>query len=369
MPARIMAIEAANPFLRIEKATRRFGAVTAVDDVSLALARGEFFCLLGASGCGKTTLMRLVAGFERSDAGRIILDGQDITALPPHRRPVNMMFQSYALFPHLSVRRNIAFGLEQAGATRADIDERCDELLALLKLAPLADRKPDALSGGQKQRVALARALARRPALLLLDEPLGALDKKLREETQVELKAIQAQLDMTFLVVTHDQDEALGLADRIAVMDHGRIVQIGTPAQIYARPEHMAVAQLVGDMSSVPATVTRVADGVAEFKAAALGGATLRAPAAPGLAPGEARWIIRPEHVEVLVTAADARSGLSLPAEIVGQVYRGDQRMVHARLKSGPNLLLRLAGDDVSLGVGQGVILRLDPMAGRVLAL
>jgi putrescine transport system ATP-binding protein len=363
-----MTEDTAVSFLRVENATRRFGTVTAVDDVSLTVAKGEFFCLLGASGCGKTTLMRMIAGFERPDSGRIVLDGADITGLPPHRRPVNMMFQSYALFPHLSVRRNIAFGLEQAGASREDVARRCDELMALLKLGALSDRRPDALSGGQKQRVALARALARQPALLLLDEPLGALDKKLREETQLELKAIQARIGTTFLVVTHDQDEALGLADRIAVMDHGRIVQVGTPADIYARPAHMAVAQLVGDMSVIAINVGSVTDGVAQFTSAALGTGTMAAPAAPDVRPGEARFIIRPEHVQVLERASDGRSGLMLPAEITGQVYRGDQRMVHAKLKSGPMLQLRLGGHDMRLTTGQGVILHFDPMSGRVIA-
>ena len=232
--------------LEISGASKRFGAVTAVDRVFLSIERGEFFALLGPSGCGKTTLLRLIAGFETPNEGRIVIDGTDITAVPPYARPVNMMFQSYALFPHLDVAGNIAFGLKQEGMPRQRRAARVEEMLALVQMTGFAKRRPHELSGGQKQRVALARALAKMPKLLLLDEPLAALDRKLREETRLELMGIQERVGTTFLVVTHDQEEALGLASRIAVMNRGELVQIGTPAEIYERPRSRFVADFVG---------------------------------------------------------------------------------------------------------------------------
>src|SRR5205085_6188759 len=232
--------------LEISGASKRFGAVTAVDRVFLSIERGEFFALLGPSGCGKTTLLRLIAGFETPNEGRIVIDGADITAVPPYARPVNMMFQSYALFPHLDVAGNIAFGLRQEGMDRRRRAARVEEMLALVQMTGFGRRRPHELSGGQKQRVALARALAKMPKLLLLDEPLAALDRKLREETRLELTGIQERLGTTFLVVTHDQEEALGMASRIAVMNRGRLVQIGPPAEIYERPNSRFVADFVG---------------------------------------------------------------------------------------------------------------------------
>ena len=235
--------------LEIIAASKSFAGTAAVDNVSLAVESGEFFALLGPSGCGKTTLLRMIAGFETPDSGRIVIDGIDVTAVPPYRRPVNMMFQSYALFPHLDVARNVAFGLKQEGMQRRRRDARVAEMLALVQMSDYARRRPHELSGGQKQRVALARALAKMPKLLLLDEPLAALDRKLREETRLELTGIQQRVGTTFLVVTHDQDEALGMASRIAVMDHGRLVQIGGPAEIYERPQSRFVAEFVGKVN------------------------------------------------------------------------------------------------------------------------
>src|SRR3984957_10868005 len=235
------------PLVRFLAVSKRFGAVAAVDALSLDIYRNEFFALLGPSGCGKTTLLRMLAGFETPDEGGVVLDGRDIVAMPPHRRPVNMMFQSYALFPHLSVAGNIAFGLRQDGLARPAIAARVDEMLALVKLEGLGGRRPDQLSGGQRQRVALARSLAKRPQVLLLDEPMAALDRKLREETQFELMELQGRLGVTFVIVTHDQEEAMTVAHRIAVMDRGRIVQVATPPELYEHPVSPWVAGWSGD--------------------------------------------------------------------------------------------------------------------------
>ncbi len=237
------------PLLRIDAVVKKFGGFRAVDRLSLDIRAGEFFALLGPSGCGKTTLLRMLAGLETPDEGRILLDGKDIALALPHQRPVNMMFQNYALFPHLSVRDNIAFGLRRAGMARAQIGARVAEMVALVKLEGLEKRRPDQLSGGQKQRVALARSLARRPRLLLLDEPLAALDKKLRENTQLELVELQRRLGMTFVIVTHDQEEAMTVADRIGVMDAGRLEQVAAPRQLYEEPASRWVAGFVGDVN------------------------------------------------------------------------------------------------------------------------
>src|SRR5437667_8131822 len=242
--------------VEISGASKRFGAVTAVDRVFLSIERGEFFALLGPSGCGKTTLLRLIAGFETPNEGRIVIDGADVTAVPPYARPVNMMFQSYALFPHLDVAGNIAFGLRQEGMPRRRRAARVAEMLALVQMTGFAKRRPHELSGGQKQRVALARALAKMPKLLLLDEPLSALDRKLREETRLELTGIQQRVGITFLVVTHDQEEALSVASCVAVMDRGRVVQTGAPAEIYERPASRLVADFVGAVNLFEGEVT-----------------------------------------------------------------------------------------------------------------
>ncbi len=236
----------ADSIVRIEGLTKRFGAITAVDGVDLEIRRGELFALLGGSGCGKTTLLRMLAGFEVPDGGRILIDGQDMTGVPPHLRPVNMMFQSYALFPHMDVAANVGYGLRREGVRAPEITTRVAEALEQVKLADHAARRPAQLSGGQRQRVALARALVKRPKLLLLDEPLAALDRKLREGTRFELVRLQEQLGLTFVMVTHDQEEAMSMATRLAVMNTGRVAQVGTPHEIYERPASRFVADFIG---------------------------------------------------------------------------------------------------------------------------
>jgi putrescine transport system ATP-binding protein len=293
-----MIVDAQEGFLRIEAVTRRFGSVTAVDGVSLDIRKGEFFSLLGPSGCGKSTLMRTIAGFEKPDGGTIRLDGEDLAMLPPHRRPVNMMFQSYALFPHLSVAGNIAFGLKQMGMEASALAARMSDMVRLTQLEGLEDRKPAQLSGGQKQRVALARALARNPKVLLLDEPLAALDRKLRKETQAELKRIQAETGATFIVVTHDQEEAMALSDRMAVMRNGRLAQVGSPGEIYDLPANRFTASFIGEVNLIPAKP--IADGRFEIVGV---DAPVSVAAAPSARQGEISLAIRPER---LVLSADA---------------------------------------------------------------
>jgi putrescine transport system ATP-binding protein len=236
-------------FLRIDHITKRFGETTAVNDISLDIARGEIFALLGSSGCGKSTLLRVLSGFETPSSGRVWLGGQDVTDLPPNERPMNMMFQSYALFPHMNVWENVAFGLKRDGVGKAEIAQRVEAMLQLVQLQNFAKRNPHQLSGGQQQRVALARSLVKRPQLLLLDEPLGALDKKLREQTQVELVNIIKQVGVTCVMVTHDQDEAMTMADRIAVMSEGRLLQVGSPSEVYEYPNCRFVADFVGNVN------------------------------------------------------------------------------------------------------------------------
>ncbi len=239
----------ARPFVRIHKVTKKFGDFTAVNDVSLDIYKGELFCLLGGSGCGKSTLLRMLAGFETPTEGRIEIDGEDMAGKPAYERPTNMMFQSYALFPHMSVENNVAYGLRRDGMGKAEAMERVGQMLQMVQLGKFAARKPHQLSGGQRQRVALARSLVKRPKLLLLDEPLGALDKKLREETQFELVKIQETLGVTFIVVTHDQEEAMTLSTRIGVMDAGEIAQVGEPSEIYEHPNSRFVADFIGSVN------------------------------------------------------------------------------------------------------------------------
>src|SRR3984885_10527347 len=285
----------ARPLLRLEGLSKRFRSGTAVDDLSLDIHQGEFFALLGPSGCGKTTLLRLIAGFERASAGRVLLDGVDLAAVPPHRRPVNMMFQSYALFPHLTVAGNVAFGLKQEGLPRSQIAERVGDMLALVRLENFGARKPHELSGGQRQRVALARSLVKRPRVLLLDEPMAALDKKLRGETQFELMELQRRLGLTFIIVTHDQSEAMTVADRIAVMDRGRLMQVAPPAEVYEQPNSRWVADFIGEVNLFEG---RVGDDGLSVEGTALG--RLRVGAKINAAPQATVWVaVRPEKMRI----------------------------------------------------------------------
>jgi spermidine/putrescine ABC transporter ATP-binding subunit len=307
--------------VEIAQVTKRFGEVTAVDGVSLEIRRGEFFALLGPSGCGKTTLLRLIAGFEEPDAGTVRIDGEDVTRVPPHRRPVNMVFQHYALFPHLSVEENVGFGLRYQPLARAAYAARVAEALALVRLTSYEKRRPDQLSGGQRQRVALARALILQPRVLLLDEPLAALDPNLRQEVQVELKGLQRSLGITFVFVTHDRQEALAMSDRIAVMNGGRVEQVGTPAGVFESPETEFVARFLGAVNVFTAEVRRAEDGMLTLQLP--DGTELAVPqaGAPRLRREPVRFVVRPEKLALRVVPAS--SEVSLPVTVEDRVYHG----------------------------------------------
>ena len=313
-------------FLTISQVSKSFGGVAAVDQVSLEVARGEFFALLGPSGCGKTTLLRMIAGFEAPDSGTISIDGETMISVPPYLRPTNMVFQSYAIFPHLNVFDNIAYGLRKLKLPRDALRARVDAMLATVRLEGLGGRAADQLSGGQRQRVALARALVREPKVLLLDEPLGALDKRLREAMQLELRALQRKVGITFLLVTHDQEEALSLCDRVAVMEGGRILQVASPRALYERPESRAVADFIGEINFFHATVKDIAGSSATVNAGLLGILTLpRANFAPGIAVDDHILLaIRPEHVGL--------SSQGLAGEIVASTFLGERSHFHVRI-------------------------------------
>ncbi len=325
---------ASKPFISFKNVTKKFGDFVAVDDLSLNIYTREFFALLGASGCGKSTLLRMLAGFEQPTSGEIILDGQSLAGIPPYKRPVNMMFQSYALFPHMSVETNIAFGLKQDGMPKPDIAERVDQMLKLVKLEKFAKRKPHQLSGGQRQRVALARSLAKRPKVLLLDEPLGALDKKLREETQFELMDLQQELGLTFVIVTHDQEEAMTMADRIALMAHGKVIQVSTPAEIYEAPNSRFVADFIGDVNIFDGIVSSGADGKLQIETGS--GVPIRVVSADPPAIGaKAGVAVRPEKIKVSREEPVSSATNAMRGEIWDIGYLGDMTVFHVRLPDG----------------------------------
>ena len=327
---------AATPYIRIEKVTKKFGDFVAVDEVSLKIYRGEIFCLLGASGCGKTTLLRMLAGFEEPTAGKIWIDGADMEGIPPYKRPVNMMFQSYALFPHMTVEKNVAFGLKQDRLPRAEIKDRVNAILELVKMTQFAGRKPHQLSGGQRQRVALARSLVKQPKLLLLDEPLGALDKKLREHTQFELVNIQEKLGVTFVVVTHDQEEAMTLASRIGVMNHGEIVQVGTPSDIYEFPISRFVADFVGSVNMFEGTLVEDEPDYVRVASKDLGGNFFvnHGVSAP---PDATVWVaLRPEKVVISREPPAAEGEDNRVRAVVKEIaYLGDVSVYLVQLATG----------------------------------
>ena len=323
----------AAPFIRIECVSKSFGTFQAVRDVSLTIAKGEIFSLLGGSGCGKTTLLRMLAGFEDPSAGRIFIDGQDMAGVQPYARPVHMMFQSYALFPHMTVEKNIGYGLQHDPMTPKQRKIRVREMLDLVQLTGLAGRKPHQISGGQRQRVALARALARGPKLLLLDEPLAALDKKLREQTQFELMSIQERTGVTFIVVTHDQEEAMTLSDRIAVMDKGQVVQTGTATEVYEYPRNKFVAGFIGSVTQFEGQVTGLASGLASLTLAEAPG-SFQARAAPGIETGQKITLaLRPEKITI---SRDRPEGTNVVSGVVKDVaYFGKDSLYMVTLGSG----------------------------------
>lgn len=362
---------AAVPYIRLQEVSKKFGDFTAVNRVTLNVYRQELFCLLGGSGCGKSTLLRMLAGFEEPTSGTIFIDGQDMTGIPPYRRPVNMMFQSYALFPHMTVQENIAFGLKQDHMPRREILDRVAAMLDLVKLAPFAKRKPHQLSGGQRQRVALARSLVKEPKLLLLDEPLGALDRKLRESTQFELMNIQDKLGVTFIVVTHDQEEAMTLASRIGVMNQGQIVQVGTPKEIYEFPTSRFVADFIGSVNMFEG---RIVDEDNDYVRIASDEAGCVIFINHGVAaPPNAQLCVavRPEKI-VITRDAPSRTDENCAQGIIeGIAYMGDLSVYNVRLDSGklvkvtqPNLV-RHAEDEISWD--QRVWVQWDPASGVVL--
>ena len=327
------------PIVRFENIVKRFDDFVAVNDVTLDIYEREFFALLGPSGCGKSTLLRMLAGFEKPTSGKLIVEGQDITALPPYERPVNMMFQSYALFPHMTVESNIGFGLRQEGMAKDKIAERVDEAMGMLQLRQFAKRKPNQLSGGQQQRVALARAIAKKPRIVLLDEPLGALDKKLRQQAQFELMRIQETTGTTFIIVTHDQEEAMTVASRIAVMDKGVLVQVATPGDIYENPKSRYIASFIGDVNIFEGKVVSSADAYIEI--ASDSGLRFKAKSSEPVSVGQQVWLsVRPEKLRICheKPASDVNV---IPGKVDDVGYLGSISHYHVRTPAGRVTALR----------------------------
>jgi spermidine/putrescine transport system ATP-binding protein len=352
--------------IQLEELTKAFDGVTAVDGIDLHMPPGEFFTMLGPSGCGKTTTLRMIAGFERPTSGRIMLDGTDVARVPPHKRNVNTVFQSYALFPHLDVAGNVAFGLKYQKLSKADQARRVGEALELVNLTGFAGRKPSQLSGGQQQRVALARALVLQPRVLLLDEPLGALDARLRKNLQVELKALQAELGITFVFVTHDQEEALTMSDRIAVMSNGLIEQAGAPREVYEEPRTVFVADFLGVSNLLEAEAVGPSGNACSVR---VGDRMFQAQQGATEARGEVKVMIRPERIEIEPHAATGDN--RLPGVVERSVFLGGLHEVHVRVLGGSLLKATVANDGkqlaVSLEQGEAVSLHLPPSGLRVL--
>jgi putrescine transport system ATP-binding protein len=361
---------AALPFVRIQNVTKKFGDITAVHNVSLDIYKSELFCLLGGSGSGKSTLLRMLAGFEEPTGGSIEIDGQDMAGVPPYARPVNMMFQSYALFPHMTVWQNVAYGLRRDNLPRAEIDARVAELLALVKLQDYGRRRPHQLSGGQRQRVALARSLAKRPKLLLLDEPLGALDKKLREETQFELVKIQESLGVTFVVVTHDQEEAMSLATRIGVMNYGEIVMVGEPTEIYEFPNSRFVAGFIGSVNMVEGVVTEDEPDHVRIRSAEIGG-DIYVGHGVDCAPDQVLWFaIRPEKILLSRDRPDGDANV-VHGKVEDIAYLGDMSVFQVMLDTGKRFRVTKAnsvrGDTEAIKWEEEVWLHWGDTSGSVL--
>ena len=331
----------AENYLRIEAVRKEFDGFVAVDDVSLAIRQGEIFALLGASGCGKSTLLRCLAGFERPTKGRIVLDGQDIVDLPPYERPINMMFQSYALFPHMTVEQNIAFGLKQDGMPRADIARRVEEMLALVQMGKYARRRPHQLSGGQQQRVALARSLAKSPKLLLLDEPMGALDKKLRSQMQLELVNIVERLGVTCVMVTHDQEEAMTMAHRIAIMDSGWIRQVGTPDEIYEQPNCRFTAEFIGSVNLIEGKIKDDEKDFITIASPALDCLAYVGHGVTGFEGQDVALALRPEKIHVDKNEP-AQPHNKVRGAIEEIAYFGSHSVFHVRLAGGTKILANM---------------------------
>lgn len=348
-------MQARAPIASFERVTKRYGAAVAVDQLDLQIGEGEFVTLLGPSGCGKSTTLRMLGGFETPQEGQILIAGQDVTRLPPNRRDVNMVFQDYALFPHMDVRANVSFGLELKGQSRGQIRARVDELLSFLQLSGYGDRTPDQLSGGQRQRVALARALAPDPKLLLLDEPLGALDAKLRGQVQIELKSIQQRTGKTFLFVTHDQEEALTMSDRIIVMNGGRIEQDGTPEELYHRPRTRFVADFIGETNLLACTLRESNKDHATLD---WNGVPIHASGADGLpASGAVEAALRPESVRLSAERPDQANALK--ARILRRVFKGNRVDLDLEIAEGAatGAMLKASVEPTLLeGLGDGLL-------------
>jgi len=359
--------------ISIRGVSKRFGSVRAVDSVDLDIRRGEFFSVLGPSGCGKTTLLRMLAGFESPSNGEIYIDGKAMSAIPPHQRPVNMVFQNYAIFPHLNVRRNIAFGLRKSGLSGAEVDAKVEEMLELIELSGYAERAPTELSGGERQRVALARALIKRPTVLLLDEPLGALDKKLREQMQLELRALQKSVGITFVFVTHDQEEALTLSDRIAVMAKGLVLQVETPTGLYEKPNCRFVADFIGTMNFFDGRLLSSSEGNAIIDASSLGTIEAEVNGLDFAVGDDIMVAIRPEKLVLHVQSPNGECNV-VAARTGPVAYLGDRSHYHVYLdgrerpvavavqnNEGPSVRSVSAGEPVWLSFSSGSLVLLKP--------